>query len=322
MGGQAGEVLQQVQDVLQRARDEEVLLQQPQLFTDLRFVVGVKHLGDVLGDHLILDRAVVVPGVERLQCQCVDRVGAPQRQGVAGVDAVALDRGAVVDALDDAFGDPTHPRLAVGIGVVLGAAAPAHLVVQLRLGDLPGVAGRQPVVGAFHLDAVADLLVENPELVADSVADRRTFQGGQRIQVAGRQPAQPAVAQTRFLLAGQDLVVVLAECRESFPGLLLKVQVEQVVAQMGPEQELRGQIDRHLAGQVEVGLGGVGPALLHPVADRQCQRVVVVLRLQQLERSPQGVAQVVLDGLAQAGRAHAGADVGRGVGARVSGSAR
>ena len=250
------------------------------MFADLRFVVGVEHLGHILRDHLVLDRPVVVPGVERLQRQRIDGVGAPQRQGVAGVHPVALDRGAVVDALDDPLGDPTGLRLARSAGVVLGMAAPADLVTQFRLGDLPRVARRQPVVRALHLPAVADLLVEDAELVANSVADRRPLQGRQRLQIAGCKPAQASVAQARFLLASHHTVEVLAEVGQRRPGLVFEIQVEQVVGQMRTHQELGGQIDRNLAGKVQVGLGGVAPALLHPVPHGQGERVVVVLRFQ------------------------------------------
>ena len=69
--------------VLQRAGDEEVLLLQPQLLARLGLVVGVEHLGDVLGDHLVLDRAVVVADVEGRKSKDSQRLGLPQAQRVA-----------------------------------------------------------------------------------------------------------------------------------------------------------------------------------------------------------------------------------------------
>src|ERR1017187_6944027 len=75
--------------------------------------------------------------------------------------------------------------------------APAHLHFTRILGPLqrPGIAQPQPFVGRLHLPAVANLLVENPILIADAVANRRNIQRGQRIHKAGGQPPQPAVAQ-------------------------------------------------------------------------------------------------------------------------------
>ena len=114
-----------------------------------------------------------------------------------------------------------------------------------------------------------DLLVENAELVADAVPDRRALEGGQGFQVAGREPAQAAVAQTWLLLAGQHGVEILAQRGQCGPRLGLDIQVEQVVAEVRSEQELRRQIAGHLAGQVKIGLCGLVPPLLQAVAHGQ-----------------------------------------------------
>ena len=211
----AGQILHQVQDVLKRAGHEEVLLQQTQLLARLGLVVGVEHLGDRLGDHLLLDRAVVVAGIEGVEGQFLHRACTPQGQGVAVVHPVALDGCAVVHALDGTLRNPAHPLGVLLVAVVLSVAAPHHAVVQLRLDDFPGVALGQPVVGLLDLPAVADVLIEDAEFVADAVADRRALQSGQRVQVAGRQSAEAAVAQTGLLLAGQHRIQFLAQLGQS-----------------------------------------------------------------------------------------------------------
>ena len=50
--------------ILQRTGNEEVLLRQPEHFPHCGLVIGVEHLGDGLRDHLFLDGAVVVSNVE------------------------------------------------------------------------------------------------------------------------------------------------------------------------------------------------------------------------------------------------------------------
>ena len=70
-------LLMDAQDVLQRATDEEVLLQQPQAFSGFGLVVGVEHLGDGLRDHLFVDRFVEITGVEDFQRKRFDRPCAP-----------------------------------------------------------------------------------------------------------------------------------------------------------------------------------------------------------------------------------------------------
>jgi hypothetical protein len=73
-------------------------------------------------------------------------------------------------------------------------------------------------VSVLHLPAVDDDLVEDAELVADAVADGRDLQRGQRVHVAGGQPAEAAVAETRLLLVLEQLVEIEVEARSA--GLL------------------------------------------------------------------------------------------------------
>ncbi len=77
LNGAVGNVVVHVQHVLQRTGDEEVLLQQAQLLTDLWLVVRVEHLGYRLRDDFLLDRLVVLAGVEGLDFKRLDRFGAP-----------------------------------------------------------------------------------------------------------------------------------------------------------------------------------------------------------------------------------------------------
>ena len=66
--------------------------------------------------------------------------------------------------------------------------------------------------------------------------------------------------------------------------------------------------------QIEVGLGGVHPALLHAVAHRQRQRAVVVLWARDRRRAPDRIAQVIEHGLLEFPSLHAGAHVRDGSG--------
>ena len=144
-----------------------------------------------------------------------------------------------------------------------------------------------------------ELLLEDAELVADAVADRRPLEGGQRVEVARGQPAEAAVAQPRLRLARQHLVEILAEPRERFARLRLDLEVEQVVAQLRPHQELGGQVAGHLPAEVEGRLGRRHPVVLHAVAHGQRGRPVVVLGFQRRRRAADRVAQVVEDAPAQ-----------------------
>ena len=82
----------------------------------------------------------------------------------------------------------------------LGVAAEPDGVLDLVAPDLPRVAVAQPAVGALDLPAVADVLIEDAELVAQAVADRRDVERRERVHVAGGEPAEAAVAEAGLLL--------------------------------------------------------------------------------------------------------------------------
>ena len=69
--------------------------------------------------------------------------------------------------------------------------------------DLPRVAEAQPLVGLLDLPAVDDLLLEDAELVADAVAERGHLQRRQRVEEAGREAPEAAVAEAGLVLAAR-----------------------------------------------------------------------------------------------------------------------
>ena len=177
-----------------------------------RLVVRIEHLAQVLGDDLLVDGAVVVAAIEDGEVERLRRFGFPQAQRVRGVDAVAEDRRVVGHAVHDLVPAPSaravRPCSSV---IVLGAAAELHFHRPLRPRDLPGIAEAQPLVGLLHLPAVDDLLLEDAELVADAVADRRDLQRRQRIEEAGGEAAEAAVAEAGLVFVREQLVEVEAD---------------------------------------------------------------------------------------------------------------
>jgi len=96
------------------------------------------------------------------------------------------------------------------VGVRLCAPAEPDLHRPLRPRNIPRRAEAQPLVGFFHLAAIDDFLLENAEFVADAIAHRRNLERGHRIEEAGRQPAETAVAQPGLLFLLQQFVEVQA----------------------------------------------------------------------------------------------------------------
>ena len=95
----------------------------------------------------------------------------------------------------------------------------------------------------LDLPAVLDLLAEHAVLVAQAVADRRDLERGQRVEKAGGQPAQPAVAQPRVGLLLEQGVPVLPDVRGEV-ALRTKSSICRLVMALAIVRPIRNSIDR------------------------------------------------------------------------------
>ena len=183
-------------------------------------VLRVQHLADVLGERLRTDGLQVVAVVEHLEVEGLGGSGAPQAQGVHVAGPVPGNHVVVRDPVDFPTVHPAGAGLAVLVLVQLGVPGEADLHPHFRMREFPRRSVLQPGVRLLHLIAVDKSLPENAVLVTDPVADGRNSQGGQGIDVAGREPAETAVAQTRFDLDGADAVQVDAQRTHRLLGSL------------------------------------------------------------------------------------------------------
>src|SRR5215510_11076314 len=128
--------------------------------------------------------------------------------------------------------DPARPITSLGIRGDVCAAAKIDIEAHLRADDLPRVALLEPLVGHFVLPAFTNLLIEDAELVADPVADRRHLERGERIQKTSSQPPEAAVAEAWFLFDLSERVKVLAERLQRLTRGCVDAEVHQVVAEL------------------------------------------------------------------------------------------
>jgi hypothetical protein len=201
------------------------------------------------------------------------------------------------DSVHALVGDPAHADSPLLVRAVLGASAEVHRVgVPFGARDLPGVAEAQPLVGPLDLPPVADFLVEDAELVADAVTDRGDAEGRERIHVARGEPAETAVAEPGLFLLFQQLAEVLPEPRERPGGLVPDAEVDQVVAEVGPGQELRGEVGHHLGSRLHQAFDHRQVTVEQAVAHGQGERHVPVVPCRVARGDRLLVVQVVGDG--------------------------
>ena len=240
-------------DVGERAADQEVLLREPQPLAGPGGVVGVEDAGQVLGRDLLVHGAEEVAAAELGEVEGVGRRRPPEPQRVDRLAAVADDRPVVGHPAEDgrAVGDEGR-----GPAVGLDRAVDADVHRLRGAVDLPRVGPAEPVVGALDLAAALDLLAEDPVLVPQAVPDRRDREGGHRVDEAGGEPAEAAVAEPGVGL----LLVEPVEVHALPPHLLaherLDEEVEEVVGRRPADEELHRQVIDLLGVLAVVGVAG------------------------------------------------------------------
>ncbi len=135
----------------------------------------------------------------------------------------------------------------------------------MRAHDLPGVRAAEPVVRLFLLPAVTDGLAEHAVFVPQPVAHCRELHRGHRVEEAGRQAPQPAVAQARvrFLFEQAEPVEILL-----LDGLLregIEQQVRHVVGQRAADEVLHREVVDALGVLALIGVFREYPALREDV---------------------------------------------------------
>ena len=267
-------------DALDTGRDEEVLLNQAHAAAVIRAVIRIQELRDaldelavlVLAAHFVLRKAAVIREV------AVD-LGVPEAQRVDRVVVIADNRHIIrhshdrhrifVDELETAVFHLLH----VGIAVELDVDG------LVRLAVLPGKTVLEPVVRNLDLVAVDNLLLEQTVLVADAAAVTRQTMRCHRVDEAGSETAEAAVAEARIRLFLIRIRQIDAEAVEDVLHSILDAEVDEVRLQQASEQELDGEVIDLLFLALHVGAVRLDPVLRDELLRRRSDRLVdLILR--------------------------------------------
>ena len=229
------------QNELCTGRDHQVLLVHPQTAACLVGIVRVEEEGQVLVDGSLVEGNAVMDDA------LVDGVQIEQVQGV-GAPLVAGDR-----------------QLVQPGGVLL--ARQFHRVGGVGL-FRPAV-GSQPRVGLFVLHAILKGLMEQTKMVPQTYAVAGQVQRCQRVEEAGSQTPQAAVAQRRLRLYLFNVGKALSGSSQRRPGFVVQPQIDEVVGQQLANKEFGADIVQLAPGD---RLHAVGALLPHKF--QQCQILV------------------------------------------------
>ena len=233
---------ERAQHALQSGADEEILLLETQLLPGGGVVVGIEQAGDRLGVVVGLLRAGIVPGVEGVEIELlVHRAGAPETERIYRVRAVAEDGHVVGRGENAAVIAQLIHHAAVLLAPVHGAAE-AHLHGFARHRRLPRVAVGEPVVRLLGLAAGADALTEKPVAVPEPHADARHVLRRERVEIARRETAETAVAETGIALAFEQRVQILAELGENGGGHVADAELDEIVFEQPPDKKFHREV--------------------------------------------------------------------------------
>ncbi len=254
-------------DVLDGASTEEVLLDQTQLFTCIGLIVRIQHLGDGLGLGFLSLGVDVTTGVEHVPVEKLGGAGFPQTQDVDGMTAKTDHRNIPRHPFNLATGVPYLFQAAIVTKHGLDVAIERHFLHRLGTADLPGVAIFTPGVRTLDLAAILDFLTEQTVFVVDTVTNRRIVQSGQRVDKAGSQTTQAAVAKCHVRLLFAQVGQFQTEFAQRLFASLVEGEVVQVVGSQSSHQEFSREIVNRTSIFLEMSLLSAGQALVHLFID-------------------------------------------------------
>src|SRR5438093_2626499 len=107
------------------------------------------------------------------------------------------------------------------------------------MGDLPRITQLHPIVRLLHLITVNDSLVEDPEVVAESVTDGGKIQCCHRIEKARGEAAQSSIAEAGVNFVVPKRLPIEAYCRHRGTTFIFQSQVDDIVTEQAADQEFQ-----------------------------------------------------------------------------------
>ena len=270
--------------LLNRCGDKEVLLLETKLLARIVIVVRIKHLDNISGKILLLNRLLVIALVKGIKLEAVYRLCIPDTERVDKAVAVTYDRHIIRDRADSLIALLLEVAASVLIHVDIDIAAEPYFLRILRSSQFKRVSVLEPVVRHFHLITVADLLLEHTVAITDTAAVRRVVQRCQGIEEAGCQSSQTAVSKRciRFLILHH--VDIYAKFIQCLCHLLVSLKIDHVIAKRTTHQKFHREVVHHFRILFLKFFLGSQPLVYHRILDRVGHRLKNLLIGRLLQR--------------------------------------
>jgi len=212
----------------------------------------------------------------------------------------------VRDSADNFLGNPCYADAAFFVGVGFSAAAQFNFEGIFGALKGPRVAEAQPMVGGFHLPAVANLLVEDSIFVSNAVTNGGNVKSGERIHEAGGETAEAAIAETGFFFLFDQDVEIDSELAHGLLCFVEDAEIDEVVGEVRPGEELGREIADDADILSLVVADSRDPALDKAVADRVRESHVKVVDSGAFAGTTLNEEQVIEERLCERFRAQGG----------------
>ena len=284
-------------DVLERAGNEEDLLDEAELAADGGLVVRVEHLRDGFAVGFFADSFDVAAFVELVEVEFAGCLSFPEAEEVNRLRLVTDDRNIPRNTDDRRRVHPARLEVAVFVVREFDMAVKRNFDAAGCALDVPRVAGEKPVVGVFNLIAVRERLAEETEFVVNPVTDCREVERSEGVQEAGSETAETAVTEAHILFFFENGFRIDAEFLQSGLSRFEQTCAGKIVAEQAAHQVFDGKVVTTTRLFVDVHRLRIDEAVVNQVADGAARREKPVMRRRRVFVAGERATQVVEDPL-------------------------
>ena len=260
---------------------EEVFLHQTQRPSFIGIVIGIEEFGDILhGIIVLMVCSHLLLSHDHVGLEVLVHLAVPQAESIDGRIVIADHRHIVRDSQYLVAALVNELQGAVLVLRHVGVAAEVDMDGFVRLAIFPGKGVFQPVVRYLYLISVENMLLKQTIAVTDTAAVARQAERCHRVNEAGSQTAEAAVAKTGIPLFGDKLLQLYPQLLQLLLYLLANTKVYKVCIQETPQKKFHGEIVDLLYPAVLVGPVCLDPVSRNILLHGSCQSLVQLLLTQ------------------------------------------